>query len=137
MDHKRLIRINTPVTDLTYIGQTTRERALVLVDSRRRRCAPSQVPGIESNTVLLTQQDEIATMCDPRLLRATHLNLQQRRTAFQNFTAAYVRYAMIATRFVNTMQRGEKHDAAAASEPKRFDFTKIKSEAAVVIIPSL
>ena len=86
-----LARKTVLVYEMSAVGQATMHR--VLLEAQRRWCPKKWNTEDEQYSVLITTQDKVATMCDPRLCHGTHLNKAQQDETKEAFATAYADFA--------------------------------------------
>jgi len=76
------------------------------VQGQRRWCPKEFKTNVEKYSVIMSKQDMVGTMVDPRLCHGTHLNKKQLEEAMDTFCEEYAKYAITAFRFEKLMNAG-------------------------------
>ena len=100
-ESRQLVRKDVAVDGMHPIGRATFDRTLK--EGLRRWCPKSPKDETQKHSVIMTKQDSIATMLDPRLCHGVHLSPRQLAKSSPIFADTYAEYAMTATRFDTTM----------------------------------
>ena len=123
---RQLMRTDVPVAHMTPIGKAAYKRTLA--EGIRRWCPKNPTDDTDKFSVIMTKQDIVATMVDPRLCHGIHLSDKQVDDGASIFANTYAEYAMKAIRFATRMEGGSDDMKTEPTEkaPKKIYAETVK-----------
>ena len=113
---RELPRKRVPVSELSPLGQETRERALL--EGERRFCG-NNTEAIQGLPVKLSKREKLATLLDLRTVGAAHLSKEEAAEALQTLESEYASFAMVAESYkskTEAEQMASSHCASTISD---------------------
>ena len=86
----KIPRLETSREDLTYIGRIALDRAILELE---RSCCNNYTEEITGADVVLSDDELVATLLDPRTVSCHHLSPAQRKRAMIVYLVKYVEFA--------------------------------------------
>jgi hypothetical protein len=122
----QLPRVEVNVTDLSALGATCRERAIL--EGERRWCGNTG-ETLTGADVIITDRELMSSLLDLRTIRCPHLSTEKKVEAKRLLSEAYVTFAMTAAKFDSdaSLAAEKKAEAEAAAAMKEAAEKKGKA----------